>query len=160
MTAFRIGSGYDVHALVPGRPLILGGVNIPYDRGLAGHSDADVLFHAVADCLLGAAAMGDLGTIFPSDDHALSGVDSAVLLQKVVELVWGAGYRLGNIDCTIIAEKPRLAHFIPAMRENLVRDLKTDMDRVSVKATTTDGLGVFGRGEGIGARTIVLLEIP
>ena len=160
MTSFRIGSGYDVHALVLGRPLILGGVNIPFDRGLAGHSDADVLFHAVADCLLGASAMGDMGTIFPSDDHALSGMDSGLLLKKVIDLVWAEGYRLGNMDCTIIAEKPRLAPHIPAMRENLVRYLETDMALVSVKATTTDGLGVFGRSEGIAARTTVLLEIP
>ncbi len=160
MTQYRIGSGYDVHALVEGRLLILGGVTIPFERGLLGHSDADVVLHAVADCLLGAAALGDLGTFFPSDDPGFAGVDSSLLLHKVAAKVWEEGYALGNLDCTIIAEKPRLSSHIPEMRKNLARILDSDLNQVSVKATTTDGLGTFGRAEGIACRTTVLLTRP
>ena len=156
MTTYRIGSGYDVHALVEGRLLILGGVTIPYERGLLGHSDADVLYHAVADCLLGAASLGDLGTFFPNEP-GLAGIDSALLLQRVVKRVWAEGYTLGNLDCTIIAEKPRLGSHIPGMRANLARLLEAEPDQISVKATTCDGLGSLGRAEGISARSFVLL---
>ena len=140
----------------PLRLLILGGVTIPYERGLLGHSDADVLYHAVADCLLGAAAIGDLGTFFP-DEPDLAGIDSALLLQRVVKRVWAEGYSLGNLDCTIIAEKPRLGSHIPGMRANLAQLLDAQADQISVKATTCDGLGSLGRSEGISARTTVLL---
>lgn len=155
MTTYRIGSGYDIHALVEGRLLILGGVTIPYERGLLGHSDADVLYHAVADCLLGASALGDLGTFFL--DEPVAGIDSALLLQQVVKRVWGEGYSLGNLDSTIIAEKPRLSAHIPGMRENLARLLDAEVGQISVKATTQDGLGSLGRTEGISASATVLL---
>lgn len=156
MSVFRIGSGYDVHALVEGRLLILGGVTIPFDKGLLGHSDADVLYHAVADCLLGAAALGDLGTFFP-EESGLAGIDSSLLLQRVIKRVWAEGYSLGNLDCTIIAEKPRLSAYIPKMRANLARLLGANLKQISVKATTNDGLGAMGRAEGIAARTSVLV---
>ncbi|MCZ6843654.1 MAG: 2-C-methyl-D-erythritol 2,4-cyclodiphosphate synthase, partial [SAR324 cluster bacterium] len=144
----RIGTGFDVHRLVPQRPLVLGGVRIPHPLGLEGHSDADVLLHAVADALLGAAALGDLGRHFPPDDPAFKDADSAVLLRRVVDLLAGAGWRTVNVDSTIIAQRPRLAAHIPTMCANLAQALKIGEAQVSVKATTTEGLGFTGNEEG------------
>ncbi|MDQ7094082.1 2-C-methyl-D-erythritol 2,4-cyclodiphosphate synthase [Desulfosporosinus sp. PR] len=154
----RVGIGYDVHALVEERRLILGGVEIPYERGLLGHSDADVLIHALMDALLGALALGDIGAHFPDRDPRYSGISSLVLLERVVELLGNRGYRVENIDSVIVAERPKLAPFIPQMRLNLARALKTEVENVSVKATTTERLGFAGRGEGIGAQAVVCLE--
>lgn len=154
----RIGQGFDVHALVAGRPLIIGGVAIPYEKGLAGHSDADVLLHAICDALLGAAALGDIGRHFPDTDPAYEGADSRVLLRKVGELLGSAGFRIGNIDSTIIAQAPRMASHIPAMVANIAADLGIDTADVNVKAKTTERLGFAGRGEGIAADAIALLE--
>lgn len=153
----RIGNGFDVHALAAGRKLILGGVTIPFDRGLDGHSDADVLLHAVCDAILGALALGDLGTHFPDTDPEWKGADSRVLLRHVVSLAAGAGWRTGNVDVTLIAQAPRLAPHVAAMRANLAADLGCALDDVSVKATTTERLGFTGRGEGIAALATVLL---
>ncbi len=154
----RIGHGYDVHRLVPGRKLILGGVEIPWDRGLDGHSDADVLTHAVMDALLGAAAMGDIGKLFPDNDDRYLGADSLMLLSEVVSRLHAAGYRVGNVDATILAQKPKLAPHIDAMREKLAEQLAVDVSRVSVKATTEERLGFTGREEGIAAHAVCLLE--
>ena len=154
----RIGHGYDVHRLVPGRKLILGGVEIPWDRGLDGHSDADVLTHAVMDALLGAAAMGDIGKLFPDNDDRYLGADSLMLLSEVVSRLHAAGYRVGNVDATILAQKPKLAPHIDAMREKLAEQLAVDVLRVSVKATTEERLGFTGREEGIAAHAVCLLE--
>ena len=154
----RIGHGYDVHRLVPGRKLILGGVEIPWDRGLDGHSDADVLTHAVMDALLGAAAMGDIGKLFPDNDDRYLGADSLMLLSEVVSRLHAAGYRVGNVDATILAQKPKLAPHIGAMREKLAGMLAVDVLRVSVKATTEERLGFTGREEGIAAHAVCLLE--
>ena len=154
----RIGHGYDVHRLVPGRKLILGGVEIPWDRGLDGHSDADVLTHAVMDALLGAAAMGDIGKLFPDNDDRYLGADSLMLLSEVVSRLHAAGYRVGNVDATILAQKPKLAPHIGAMREKLAEMLAVDVLRVSVKATTEERLGFTGREEGIAAHAVCLLE--
>jgi 2-C-methyl-D-erythritol 2,4-cyclodiphosphate synthase len=153
----RIGTGFDVHALVPGRALILGGVTIPHPRGLAGHSDADVLLHAIADALLGALALGDLGVHFPDSDARWKGADSRALLRHVASLVAGLGWDIGNVDATVIAQAPRLAPFVAAMRANVAADLGCDPARVSVKATTTERLGFTGREEGIAAQAVVLL---
>ena len=153
----RIGNGFDVHALVAGRPLILGGVTISHDRGLEGHSDADVLLHAVADAILGALALGDLGAHFPDTDPRWKGADSRALLRHVVGLAADRGYRVGNVDATVIAQAPRLAPHVPAMRANLAADLRCAVDDVSVKATTTERLGFTGRGEGIAAMASVLV---
>jgi 2-C-methyl-D-erythritol 2,4-cyclodiphosphate synthase len=158
MTRLRVGSGFDVHALVEGRPLMLGGVAIPHSHGLLGHSDADVLLHAVADALLGALALGDLGHWFPPDDPRYADADSAGLLAQVVAEVLQRGWHTTNLDCTVIAERPRLAPYVPAMRERLAAILGVALERVSVKATSTEGLGFTGRGEGIAAQAIVLLE--
>ncbi len=158
MSAFRVGTGFDAHPLVAGGCLILGGVTIPHSHGLQGHSDADVLFHAVADALLGAAALGDLGRFFPPRDPRYAGADSGVLLSGVVERVRLGGWRTGNLDCTVIAERPTLAPYMPAMRSNLARRLGVAEACVSVKATSTDALGFTGRGEGIAAQAVVLLE--
>jgi 2-C-methyl-D-erythritol 2,4-cyclodiphosphate synthase len=158
MSLFRIGTGFDVHAFAPERPLILGGVRIPHAFGLAGHSDADVLLHAVADALLGAAALGDIGTHFPPGDPRYAGADSQALLAEVVAKVRAQGWRPGNVDCTVIAERPKLAPHIPAMRAVLARVLGLDLTAVSVKATTTEKLGFTGREEGIAAQAVVLLE--
>jgi 2-C-methyl-D-erythritol 2,4-cyclodiphosphate synthase len=158
MTRLRVGSGFDVHALVEGRPLMLGGVAIPHSHGLLGHSDADVLLHAVADALLGALALGDLGHWFPPDDPRYTDADSAGLLAQVVAEVLQRGWHTTNLDCTVIAERPRLAPHVPAMRERLAAILGVALERVSVKATSTEGLGFTGRGEGIAAQAIVLLE--
>lgn len=154
----RIGHGYDVHRLTQGRRLILGGVDIPWDRGLLGHSDADVLAHAVTDALLGAAALGDIGGMFPDTDPAYAGADSLLLLRRAVRAVEKAGYRIGNIDATVLAQAPKLKPYIPAMRENLAAACGVESDRVSVKATTEEGLGFTGTGEGMAAHAICLLE--
>ncbi|MGE0155409.1 MAG: 2-C-methyl-D-erythritol 2,4-cyclodiphosphate synthase [Geobacter sp.] len=154
----RIGHGYDVHRLVDDRKLIMGGVEIPWDKGLLGHSDADVLLHAVADALLGALAMGDIGKHFPDTDPAFKGADSMKLLEHVVGLVRGRGYRVGNLDATIIAQRPKMAPHIPVMRENIARACGVEVDRINVKATTEEGLGFTGTGEGISAHAVVLLE--
>ena len=152
----RIGQGYDVHRLVPGRALILGGVNIPYEKGLDGHSDADVLVHAVMDALLGAAALGDIGKLFPDTDERYRGADSIALLREVKLHL--TGYTVCNIDATIIAQRPKLAGHIDAMRQNIADALSLDVSQVSVKATTEEHLGFTGSGEGIAAHAICLLE--
>ncbi len=153
----RIGQGYDVHRLVEDRRLILGGVEIPYEKGLLGHSDADVLLHALMDALLGAAALGDIGQHFPDKDPQYEGADSMELLGRVCALLRQKGYRVGNCDCTVIAQRPKLAPYIPAMRENIASALGIPTDRVSVKATTEEGLGFTGEGAGIAAQAIALL---
>ena len=155
----RVGNGFDVHALVAGRPLILGGVTIPHDRGLAGHSDADVLLHAIADAILGALALGDIGRHFPDTDPRWRGADSRALLRHVYALAFAAGWEIGNVDATVIAQAPKIAPHVPAMRANLASDLNCDETRVSVKATTTERLGFTGREEGIGALATVLLQL-
>ncbi|HVE50800.1 MAG TPA: 2-C-methyl-D-erythritol 2,4-cyclodiphosphate synthase [Casimicrobiaceae bacterium] len=155
----RIGNGFDVHALVAGRPLIVGGVTIPYERGLAGHSDADVLLHAVADALLGALALGDIGTHFPDGDERWRGADSRTLLRRVVALINESGARVVNVDATLIAQRPPFAPYVSAMRAYLAEDLGCEIERVSVKATTTDKLGFVGRGDGIAAQACVLLDV-
>lgn len=154
----RIGHGYDVHRLVEGRKLILGGVEIPYEKGLLGHSDADVLLHALMDALLGAAALGDIGRHFPDSDPAYRGADSAVLLAHVAELLKQNHYSVVNLDCTILAQRPKLMPYIPRMVENIASVLSVPTDCVSVKATTEEGLGFTGEGLGIAAHAIVLLE--
>lgn len=153
----RVGTGYDVHTLVEGRPLILGGVHVEYERGLVGHSDADVLFHAIADALLGAAALGDIGRHFPDTEARFAGADSAELTTQVVDLVAEAGWRLVNVDATVICERPKLAPHIGRMRANIARALALPEGAVSVKATTSEGLGFAGRGEGIAAQATVLI---
>lgn len=156
-TAMRIGHGYDVHKLVEGRDLILGGVKIEYEKGLLGHSDADVLTHAVMDALLGAAALGDIGKLFPDNDPAYKGADSIALLRRVVERVGEEGYKIGNIDATILCQRPKLASHIPQMREILAAACGVDVTQVSVKATTEEGLGFTGSGDGIAAHCVCLL---
>ena len=154
----RIGHGYDVHRLVEGRDLILGGVKIDYEKGLDGHSDADVLLHAVSDALLGAAGLGDIGRHFPDTDPKFKGADSLLLLKNVAEKVAAAGYRVSNIDVTMIAQRPKLKDYIPVMRENLARAMKIPLDCVNIKATTEEGLGFTGSGEGIACHAVCLLE--
>lgn len=154
---FRIGHGYDAHRLVPGRRLILGGVDIEHTLGLDGHSDADVLVHAVMDALLGAAALGDIGKLFPDSDMQYKGISSLVLLEKVGGAIASAGYRISNLDATVIAQKPRLSPHIEAMRENIARCLALDKDYVSVKATTEERMGFSGREEGISAHCVALI---
>lgn len=154
----RIGHGYDVHRLVEGRSLILGGVRIPFEKGLDGHSDADVLTHAVMDALLGAAAMGDIGKLFPDTDDRYLGADSIALLREVDRRLTEAGYRLGNLDVTVIAQRPKLAPYINQMRQNLAAALHTELQNISVKATTEEHLGFTGSGEGIAAHAVCLLE--
>ncbi len=156
--SYRIGQGYDVHALVPGRALVLGGVAIPHPRGLLGHSDADALLHAITDALIGAAALGDIGRHFPDTDPRWRGVDSALLLAEAARLVAGHGWRVGNVDASIIAQAPRLADFIPDMRRRIAEVLSVEPDRVNVKARTGERLGPVGRGECIEAQAVVLLE--
>ena len=153
----RIGQGFDVHQLVEGRPLIIGGITIPYEKGLLGHSDADVLLHTVADACLGAVAEGDIGKHFPDTDPAFKDADSKKLLTHVWRLVKQKGYKLGNIDCTIIAERPKMRPYIDQMREVIAMLLEAEMEQVNVKATTTEKLGFPGRGEGIAAQATVLL---
>ncbi|WP_411334273.1 2-C-methyl-D-erythritol 2,4-cyclodiphosphate synthase [Metabacillus indicus] len=154
---FRIGQGFDVHQLTEGRPLIIGGIEIPYEKGLLGHSDADVLLHTVADACLGAIAAGDIGKHFPDTDPEFKDADSAKLLQHVWQLVKEKGYELCNIDCTIIAQKPKMAPYIDQMRERIAELLEADADQVNVKATTTEQLGFTGRGEGIASQASVLI---
>lgn len=153
----RIGHGYDVHKLTEGRKLILGGVDIPYEKGLLGHSDADVLVHAVMDALLGACAMGDIGRLFPDSDPAYAGADSMKLLDAVMARLKEKNFRVGNVDVTVIAQAPKLAPFVPQMKENLARRLKVAPDRVNVKATTEERLGFTGRGEGIACHAVALV---
>lgn len=154
----RIGHGYDVHRLVEGRPLIVGGVKIPYEKGLLGHSDADVLLHAVADALLGAAALGDIGKLFPDTDERYAGADSRALLREVVACVRDAGYVVSNIDATIIAQAPKMREHIDLMREHIAADCKVDVSAVNVKATTEEGLGFTGEGLAIAAHAVCILE--
>lgn len=154
----RIGHGYDVHKLVEDRELIVGGVHIPYEKGLLGHSDADVLLHAVSDALLGAAAMGDIGGMFPDNDPEYLGADSLVLLRQVFQMLRDSGYSVINIDCTVIAQKPKMKPYIPEMRMNIAAALSTDVENISVKATTEEEMGFTGRGEGISAHCVCLID--
>lgn len=153
----RIGQGFDVHQLVEGRPCIIGGVTIPYEKGLLGHSDADVLLHTIADAALGALALGDIGKHFPDTDPEFKDADSVKLLQHVWGLIRERGYVLGNVDATIIAQKPKMAPYIPQMAEVIASVLEAEMDQVNVKATTTEWLGFAGRGEGIAAQAVICL---
>lgn len=154
---FRIGHGYDVHRLVTDRKLILGGVEIPYEKGLLGHSDADVLVHAVMDAMLGALAMGDIGGLFPDNDRKYEGADSMKLLKRVTELINENGYKIGNIDCTVIMQSPKLAPYINKMRENIAETVGCEISEISVKATTEERLGFTGSGEGAAAHAVCLL---
>lgn len=154
----RIGHGYDVHRLVEGRRCIIGGVDIPHEKGLLGHSDADVLLHAIMDAVLGAMAAGDIGKLFPDNDPTYKGADSLVLTRRVAEVMAQRGYRLGNIDATVIAQAPKLAPHIPAMRERIAEAFGVEVDRISVKATTEERLGFTGSEEGIAAHAVCLLE--
>src|ERR1035437_4923865 len=156
----RIGHGYDVHRLVEGRKLIMGGVEIPWEQGLLGHSDADVLLHAIADAILGAIGEGDIGKHFPDTDPAYKGADSLKLLEHVMAIADSRGYRLVNLDATVIAQRPKMAPHIFGMRENIARELHAASEQVNVKATTEEGLGFTGTGEGISAHAVVLLEMP
>ena len=154
----RIGHGYDVHRLVEGRKCIIGGVDIPHEKGLLGHSDADVLLHAIMDAVLGAMAAGDIGKLFPDSDPAYKGADSLALTRRVAQVMTERGYRLGNIDATVIAEAPKLAPYILEMRQNVAAAFGVDVDKISVKATTEEKLGFTGSGEGIAAHAVCLLE--
>lgn len=154
----RIGHGYDVHKLVADRKLILGGVEIEHEKGLLGHSDADVLLHAVCDALLGAAALGDIGKHFPDNDDAFKNIDSRILLRKTAKLIDEKGFKISNVDATILAQRPKLSGFIAKMRENIASDLQLDISRINIKATTEEGLGFTGSGEGIAAHAVCLLE--
>ena len=156
----RVGTGYDVHRLTEGRDLIMGGVKIPYEKGLLGHSDADVLLHAIMDALLGAAALGDIGKHFPDSDPAYKGISSILLLKKVGELLLEKGYLIENIDATIIAQAPKMRPYIETMRENIANALEIDLNCVNVKATTEEGLGFTGTGEGISSQAICMLTSP
>ena len=158
MTKLRVGHGYDVHRLVEGRALILGGVTVPFDRGLLGHSDADVLTHAVMDALLGAAALGNIGQLFPDSDAAYAGADSIALLERVTALLREHGWQVGNVDATVVAQVPKLAPYIPEMRRRLAEAMGLDVDCVSVKATTEERLGFTGSGEGMAAHAVALIE--
>ena len=158
MTKLRVGHGYDVHRLVEGRALILGGVTVPFYRGLLGHSDADVLTHAVMDALLGAAALGDIGKLFPDSDAAYAGADSIALLERVTALLREHGWQVGNVDATVVAQVPKLAPYIPEMRRRLAEAMGLDVDCVSVKATTEERLGFTGSGEGMAAHAVALIE--
>ena len=154
----RFGMGYDVHQLVEGRKLIIGGVDIPFEKGLLGHSDADVLLHAISDALLGAAALGDIGKHFPDTDERYKGADSLKLLEEVGRLLAEKGYTVGNVDATIVAQEPKMAPHIPVMRENIARVLHVDVDRINVKATTEEHLGFTGSGQGISAYAVAGIE--
>lgn len=155
--SIRIGHGYDVHRLTEGRDLIIGGVNIPHHLGLLGHSDADVLLHAVSDALLGSLALGDIGTHFPDSDESFRGADSLVLLRCAYELITARGYEVGNIDATVLAQAPKLAPFIPQMRLNIARALEVEVDKISIKATTEEHLGFTGEEKGIAAHAVCLV---
>lgn len=157
MSVPRIGQGYDVHRLVEGRPLILGGVTIPWEKGLLGHSDADVLLHAIMDALLGAAALGDIGGLFPDTDERYCGADSRVLLRRVREVLTEHRFAIGNVDATLVAQKPKISPYILQMRQNLAGDLEIPVDRVSVKATTEERLGFTGDGSGMAAQAVALV---
>lgn len=157
MTNLRIGHGFDVHAFATERKLIVGGVEIPYEFGLAGHSDADVLLHAICDALLGAAGLGDIGRHFPDTDARFKGIDSRHLLREVANLMTQRGYQLGNLDCTIIAQAPKMAPHIATMQANIAADLAVDVSAINVKATTTEKLGFTGRGEGIAAEAVCIV---
>lgn len=154
----RIGHGYDVHRLTENRKLIIGGVDIPYDKGLLGHSDADVLLHAISDALLGAAALGDIGCLFPDNDEKYKGADSLVLLREVVKVLEGKGYSVVNIDATLLAQKPKMRPYIDEMRANIASACGIPVDFISVKATTEEGLGFTGSGEGMAAHAVCLIE--
>lgn len=156
----RIGMGYDVHRLAKNRDLIIGGVRIPYEQGLLGHSDADVLLHAIMDALLGAAALGDIGKHFPDTDPAYKGISSLILLEKVGQLLTEKGFLIENIDATIVAQAPRMRPYIDDMRENIAKALEMDIDHINVKATTEEGLGFTGNGEGISSQAICMLTSP
>ncbi len=157
---FRVGFGYDVHRLVPGRELFLGGVKIPFDLGLLGHSDADVLLHAVCDAILGAAGLGDIGMHFPDSDHRYKGISSLLLLKEVTEKIGEKGFRLNNLDATIVAQAPKVGPYIPKMRENISKCSEVEVERINVKATTTEGLGFAGKKEGIASYcTVTLLKL-
>ena len=158
MNDIRVGHGFDVHAFAEHRKLIIGGVDIPYELGLAGHSDADVLLHAICDALLGAAGLGDIGRHFPDTDMAFAGIDSRILLRRVAEQLQQRGWRVGNVDATIIAQAPKMAPHIARMTAHIADDLGIAIDRVNVKATTTEKLGFTGRGEGIAAEAVCLIE--
>lgn len=158
MTKLRVGHGYDVHRLTEGRALILGGVTVPFDRGLLGHSDADVLTHAVMDALLGATALGDIGKLFPDSDAAYAGADSIALLRRVTALLREHGWQVGNVDATVVAQAPKLAPYVPDMRRRLAEAMGLDVDCVSVKATTEERLGFTGSGEGMAAHAVALIE--
>lgn len=158
MCNFRLGHGYDVHRLVPNRDLILGGVTIPYEKGLLGHSDADVLLHAICDALLGALALGDIGKHFPDSDPQYAGIDSRLLLAKTAELIREKGWQIGNIDATVVAQAPKLSPYIQKMRENIAATLDLPLDTISVKATTEEHLGFTGQGLGIAAHAVCLLS--
>ncbi|MAS84165.1 MAG: 2-C-methyl-D-erythritol 2,4-cyclodiphosphate synthase [Legionellales bacterium] len=153
----RIGHGYDAHPLKQGRPLVLGGVTVPYQKGLDGHSDADVVIHALCDALLGATGLGDIGTYFPSTDESYKDIDSRLLLKQVLNYIRKSNFSIGNVDITILAQEPKLAEHIPAMKKNLADDLKTDKSLINIKATTTEGMGFIGRKEGISAHAVVLI---
>ncbi|MDA3813646.1 MAG: 2-C-methyl-D-erythritol 2,4-cyclodiphosphate synthase [Candidatus Cloacimonetes bacterium] len=153
----RIGYGYDVHKLLENRKLILGGVNIPFEKGLLGHSDADVLIHAVIDAILGALAKGDIGMLFPDTDENYKDIDSRILLKKTYEIMQDSGYAIGNLDATICAQQPKLQSYIHQMRENLASDLQTDISNISIKATTEEGIGFIGEGKGISTASAVLI---
>jgi 2-C-methyl-D-erythritol 2,4-cyclodiphosphate synthase len=157
---FRIGEGWDIHALVEGRPLMLGGVEIPFHSGLLGHSDADALLHAITDAVLGAAALGDIGTLFPDTEAQFKGADSAVLLAEAARLVRDQGYEIGNVDCTVIAQAPKLAPFKPAMRARIADILGVAVDQVNVKAKTAEKMGPVGAGQAMEARAVALLLRP
>ena len=154
----RFGMGYDVHQLTEGRKLIIGGVDIPFEKGLLGHSDADVLLHAIADALLGAAALGDIGKHFPDTDDRYKGISSILLLEHVGKLLADKGYKVGNVDATIVAQRPKMLPHIPQMRENIAKALETDLDRINVKATTEEHLGFTGNGQGISAYAVTGIE--
>lgn len=154
----RIGHGYDVHKFAENRKCIIGGVEIPYEKGLLGHSDADVLLHAICDALLGAAALHDIGKHFPDNDNEFLNIDSRILLRKTVELIESKGYKVGNIDATIIAQKPKMAPYISKMAENIAKDCKTDIGNINVKATTEEGLGFTGELLGISAHAVCIIE--
>ena len=154
----RIGHGYDVHKLVEGRKLIMGGVEIPYEKGLLGHSDADVLLHAISDALLGAAALGDIGKLFPDTDMQYKGADSRVLMAEVVKRIKEKGFRVVNVDATIIAQRPKMRNYIDTMRQNIAETLGCDTDDINVKATTEEGMGFTGEGMGISAHAVCLIE--
>ena len=154
---FRIGHGYDVHRLTEGRALIIGGVNIPFEKGLEGHSDADVLVHAIMDAILGAAALGDIGGLFPDTDPAYKGADSMRLFEQVIAVINDKGYKVGNIDATLVAQRPKIKPYLPQMRENIARVCKVDIDSINVKATTEEKLGFTGTGEGMAAHAVCLI---